>query len=1083
MNWRVGLFRAIVCCLAAAVGMLAWLVYLQTNSRAIQQRVIEQIRRDFPQVDVEIGSAWLRPLGGLWLRDVRVFRRDEPSHPFLIIPSATVYHDKEQLAAGKLAIRKVELVEPTVRVRRDADGKWNLPSWPQAPSLEHPAPILVVRRGHLLLDDRHGGVVRPIVELHAVQLTVVNDPLPMVSIQGNAIGPLGELRGRGSYERSTQSAQFTIELPRYDLSSQNVGLLGAHFSTIQQHLHGVRGQGSAELTLKYTPGAKPKWHVDLRFRFQRGQIVHPRLPWRSLEHVDFTGRYHQGNLVIDSGQARSGPTRLTFQVEASLPRDGVFPDDPEDCLRRFQLSIYQLTLSQELFERLPENLKQIHRDFSPIGPVGLTFKLERHERWWNRRVIVQPEGIAAEFVDFPYRLENIRGKLEQVTSSDGVDELRVSLVGLSAGKAIRIEGTAAGSGRQRRIDLRIHGQGQRFDDNLRRAMGRYAPVLEKFHPFGTGDFVAIARREPGDHQTTFDIQINLSNVAVRHDQFPLPLDHVTGTVRIQLADENTIRLEQIHGLHRGGEVTIQGTYRVRPDGDVLTAWVRAAALPIDADLIQALRVAGLNDFVQQMKPSGRCGIVAHLTYTENDDRKSPSPSLNRWEIDCPQFTVDSFVPRFFPYELTQVEGAFHYRDDTITLHAFRARHQNSKMSIGRPDQPSVLKMKPQGGGIWARLNHLQVVPLILDEDLLRALPASLRAACETLEVGGAMTMSVGTLIADTSSSVGSSQPVAPATGSTQVRLSGVELATVPHLWLYWRDLTLRLSGASCRMGLRCENVHGQITVRGEYRQGRLGAVDGNVLLDQAYYHGQPLQDVHAQIIVDPRKRPGVIQVRHIKAKSFGGSLAGEAAVVIDPIFRYDVRLNGWGIRLEDVSQHNRVGPEAELAGRAEFHLFLAGTDGNVNSLRGGGYVHVPKGRIYNLPPLVDLLKFIKLQPPDGTFFDEAVAQFQLAGSRVEIQQFDLVGNLISLTGQGELNLDNRQVRLDIYPVWLKFVQMLPPGVREIPQSISRSLYKIEMTGQIGGRLDLRSEAVPILIEPVRRLAERLRQNGRVAAQP
>ena len=63
---------------------------------------------DFPGVDVQVGSAWVRPLGGLWLRDVKLFRREDPSHPFLIIPSATVYHDKEQMAQGRLVVRKVE---------------------------------------------------------------------------------------------------------------------------------------------------------------------------------------------------------------------------------------------------------------------------------------------------------------------------------------------------------------------------------------------------------------------------------------------------------------------------------------------------------------------------------------------------------------------------------------------------------------------------------------------------------------------------------------------------------------------------------------------------------------------------------------------------------------------------------------------------------------------------------------------------------------------------------------------------------------------------------------------------------------
>jgi hypothetical protein len=1083
MTWRVGLFRLLVCTLSAAFGMLAWLMYLQTNSHALQQRVVEQIRQDFPQVDVQIGSAWLRPLGGLWLQDIRVFRRDEPSHPFLLIPSATVYHDKEQLASGKLAIRKVELTEPVVHLRRSADGKWNLPDWPKPPNVSQPVPILVVRRGRILLEDRRGGQALPVLELTRVQLNVVNDPVDRISLQGAGQSPLGEIQWSGIYERTAQTAQISMHVPQFQLVRENIELLSAHVDAVRRHLHGVRGQGAGEITLTYTSSPTPRWHTDLRFRFQRGQIQHPQLPWKSLEHVEFTARYQNGQLSIDSGQARTGPTRLTFHLHAIVPWDQPPPDDLEECLTKCHLSINQLALSNELFERLPDNIKQIHADFSPVGPIGLTVKLERQARWWSRRVIVEPDGIAAEFVDFPYRLEQIRGKLEQTTTSEGVDELRVSLVGMSDGKPIRIEGTASGTGRLKRLDLRIHGQGQQFDDNLRRAMGRYATVLEKFHPEGTGDFVALVHREPGDLHTTFDVQIELANIKVRHDQFPLPLQNVTGTVRIRLGEEDFIRLEQIHGMHRGGEVAVQGTYRVRPNGDVLVAQVRAAALPIDSELLQALRRVGLSEVVSELHPSGRCGLVADFHYTERSDLATSRTPLQGWEISCHRFTVETLIPGFLPYELSQVEGTFYYHQDTMTLKMFRAQHGESRISIGSFEQPSVVKLKPQGG-IWARLNHIQVVPLVVDEDLLRALPPSLRMACTVLEPRGPMVLQIGTLIVDTTADPGTSPDlVATKSDTPQVRLSAASLPSRPTTWIYWRDFTVRFSGASCRLGLRCENVHGQVTLRGEYRQGRLGAVDGNVLLNQVYYHGQPLRDFHAQLVVDPGKRPGVIQVRHVKARAFNGSLAGEAAVVIDPIFRYDVRLNGWGIQLEEVSRHNRVGPGAELAGRGEFHLFLTGTDGSVKSLRGGGYIRVPKGRIYNLPPLVDLLKFIKFQAPDGTFFHEFLAHFRINATRVEVEQFDLVGNLVSLTGNGEMNIDGSQLRLDIYPVWLKFVQMLPPAVREIPQSISRSLYKIEMTGSLTERIDLRSEAVPILVEPVRRLAERMRQGGREMVRP
>jgi hypothetical protein len=134
-------------------------------------------------------------------------------------------------------------------------------------------------------------------------------------------------------------------------------------------------------------------------------------------------------------------------------------------------------------------------------------------------------------------------------------------------------------------------------------------------------------------------------------------------------------------------------------------------------------------------------------------------------------------------------------------------------------------------------------------------------------------------------------------------------------------------------------------------------------------------------------------------------------------------------------------------------------------------VRVPKGRIYSLPPLLDLLKFLKFHTPDGTFFEEAYARFRIQGRQVQLEQLDLLGHLISLTGEGTMNLDGSNLKLDIYTVWSRLVQFLPGPVREVPNSISRNMYKIMATGALGGQLQFEQEAVPFLVEPIKRLLE------------
>jgi hypothetical protein len=134
---------------------------------------------------------------------------------------------------------------------------------------------------------------------------------------------------------------------------------------------------------------------------------------------------------------------------------------------------------------------------------------------------------------------------------------------------------------------------------------------------------------------------------------------------------------------------------------------------------------------------------------------------------------------------------------------------------------------------------------------------------------------------------------------------------------------------------------------------------------------------------------------------------------------------------------------------------------------------VPQGQIYQLPLLLDLLKFLGLRMPDGTAFEEAHASFSIRGERVEVRRLDLFGNSISLRGQGELNLDGTDLNLDFYAVWARIVQILPPLVKEMPPALSKHLLKIKMRGRIGD-VKLTKEPVPVLVEPVKELVERIR---------
>jgi hypothetical protein len=125
--------------------------------------------------------------------------------------------------------------------------------------------------------------------------------------------------------------------------------------------------------------------------------------------------------------------------------------------------------------------------------------------------------------------------------------------------------------------------------------------------------------------------------------------------------------------------------------------------------------------------------------------------------------------------------------------------------------------------------------------------------------------------------------------------------------------------------------------------------------------------------------------------------------------------------------------------------------------------------MYELNPLLDLLKILNLRVPDGTAFEEAHAVFSMRGPRVTIQRMDMLGTPISLGGKGQMNIDGSDLNLEFYAVWARVMQVLPPIVNEIPQAISKQFLKIKMRGDLGVKVETVKEPVPILVDPLKDL--------------
>ena len=178
-------------------------------------------------------------------------------------------------------------------------------------------------------------------------------------------------------------------------------------------------------------------------------------------------------------------------------------------------------------------------------------------------------------------------------------------------------------------------------------------------------------------------------------------------------------------------------------------------------------------------------------------------------------------------------------------------------------------------------------------------------------------------------------------------------------------------------------------------------------------------------------------------------------------------LKALGVKLEQFGKHN-IKDSSDLSGEIIAGLYLQGKGEGLNGLRGNGTIDVPEGKMYRLPLLLDLMKWLGLRLPDRTAFEQAHARFNIEGPRVNVEKLDLFGNAISVRGKGSLRLDGSDLDLDLNADWGRISEFLPSTVNRITRGISDQLLKIKVKGSISNA-KFEKQIVPFVTNPLKKL--------------
>jgi hypothetical protein len=978
---------------------------------------------------VTLESARLRLLGGIALNELRLARRDDADQPEIAyLPSGVLYHDKEHLLGGKLFIRKVELHRPRLRLVRNREGRWNFAGIAQTEKAEGPFPTLVVRQGSIVLEDQFTCPEGPPLEITDVNLTVLPDPPGTLTIEGSGRSDLvGPVRLRGSWQRPGGELTLSVRAARVPVGPPLLRRLRTICPETAEHLRHLEAEAAFEGEFAYRPGSARPWQHDLRCRLSGGKFRHKALPLR-LEQLEAALHCRDGKWVVEQLTARAGPTCLRLTESWVRPT-------PEGLECQMCGEVEHLPVGHDLFTRLPAELRPFENMYHPDGPATVAFRIARqHGRWQEQHWAIRPEGLGGYFHLFPYSLARVRGLLDADLLRHFI---RVDLTGYTGPRPVTIQGTWQGKGTDAAGDLTIRGKDIPLDRKLLVALPpAFQKLARSFHLSGLGDFTIHVGHTPGIPSLDYRYLVRIHHGQLNWDEFPYPLQQVAGTLDI-VPDHWELR--GFRGRNQGGEFGASGRSYPAPPGHPasdarVAVRITGKDVRIDGrDMQHALSpFAGLSKAWHSLRPAGRMNFIASI------DRLPRQPQDLDVTVDVKACAVH---PLFFKYRLNDLKGRFRYFRNHVTLDQVSAHHGKTLVELPHGQ----IKLNP-AGGLYAELTDLRADPLLPDADLRRALPEGLKKVCEALHLQDPLALKTQLVIA-----------------------LGGEPASPPDI--YW-NAKLWLRDGGLRVGIPVDHVSGCFGCVGRQNGNQLLGVNGHLLLDQATLYQQPFRKVHAKIDIF-EDAPDVL-VLHLKAPLFGGVISGPGRLEMSSTMRYELDLTASEINLEKFSKHN-LGGDSALSGLVGGRLHLVGTGSGLSNLEAHGNLDMPKGHVYNLPLVLDLLKFLGLRWPDRTAFDQAHAAFSVHGDRVHLSQLELFGNAVSLHGTGDMRLNGTDIKLDFIPVWGRIEQVLPAVWNDIPSAIGKNLLKIEMRGGMGPGQELKfhKKLVPGLVEPLQQIGDKL----------
>jgi len=790
-----------------------------------------------------------------------------------------------------------------------------------------------------------------------------------------------------------------------------------------------RGQGNAVVTVTDTSHkAYPRTSVVLDLDGRAG-ITHAAFPY-PLDAI-------RGTVVIDDTTVRIVKTTgrrgsATCTVDGSVTK--IDTPDPQADLT---VDVTNLPVDQALLSALGSDGAKVLRDLGAAGTVASarTRVTVSPGAETDYRVRAELGGVRIRHEQFPYEITHITGPIE-VTSRH---VLLGKLTGRHGKATIALNGKVLLTGKTAAIErLAFATEGLTLDDDLRTALPpEVRDVWGDLALGGTADVTAGTLRHPDPARPDvldYAITARLNAVRAKPGFFPYAFTDVAGRVTVT---PKQVTLADLTGRHGKARITAGGTILLTgKDAAIKGLALAARDLALDADLREALGPEGRRLW-GDLAPAGTVDIpqamLRHKTPGKDD-------ALDYRILIEPHDASVTYVD--FPRTVTGIRGRIEILPGQVKLIGLRAREGETTATLDGRIIPGA------AGGAELALSA-RGVPV--DKPLIAAMGKVAPKGVGHIKPGGTISVRLETL------RLGS---LCPAGGGPATRPSR-DGKTPPRPWSAVGTVAFDDMGVD--VGLGSKTLSGRFTGSGA-GQGQDLEMDARLSLDEVLVDTRRITNLDGQLL--KKRRGTILQIRDFSGRSYGGKLAGRAAIHLGDPITYQISLHVRGIQLAEMALESdpktppgsSTRPAAPATRKEHVKGLLSGElkmlaiNGAPEKRRGSGKIHITEASISKLPILLELLHLVQLQLPGRTSFSNADVTYRLAGQTLIFEEIKLKSSAISFIGSGTLDLKSKRIRLTFVgnriANWPSLSELVGTTLTTLFANVGRQFVEIRTTGTL-----------------------------------